>query len=156
MAQFASGLSTAAILAATLAAAGSALLLFVGADPVKVAAAILDGAFGSVDNFSETLIRITPVAIIALALIPSLRIGLFNIGAPGQMGIGALFATVPSLFLIDLPRFAILPIAFVAAALGGGLTAFVCGILRARLFRSTRSFRRSSSTSWRRCFWNIC
>ena len=52
------------------------------------------GSFGSWISFGETLIRFAPVTLIALGLVPSLRIGLFNIGAPGQIGLGALFATL--------------------------------------------------------------
>ncbi len=51
---------------------------------------------------------------------------------PGQMGMGALFATMPSLFLPGLPAALLLPIAFIAAAAGGALPALACGFLKAR------------------------
>ena len=62
-----------------------ALLLLGHADPTLALAVMLNGAFGTSAGFGETLIRFAPLALVALGLIPSLRIGLFNIGAPGQI-----------------------------------------------------------------------
>ena len=70
---------------------------------------------------------------IALGLAPSLRIGLFNIGAPGQIGIGGLFATLVSLQLTDAPPLVALVLAGIAAAIGGALWALGPALLRAYL-----------------------
>lgn len=116
-----------------LAVVGAGLLLTVGANPVEVLVTLIEGAFGTTANFGETLVRLIPVATVALALIPSLRVGLFNIGAPGQMSAGALLAVLPGLYLPSLPAPLQMVLAFVLACIGGGLLAFVCGYLRARL-----------------------
>ena len=121
------------IVLAILLAAGVTLLLLVGADPVATAGALVQGAFGSPSNFGETLIRMIPVSLIALALIPSLRVGLFNIGAPGQMDIGALCGALASLHMANLPSVLVIPTAFVMAVIGGAVPSMICGVLKARL-----------------------
>lgn len=121
-------------LGATVAAivAISAGLFAIGnADPLVAFGAMYRGSFGSWVSFGETLIRFAPVTLIALGLVPSLRIGLFNIGAPGQIGLGALFATLAGFALGGAPSSVAIPVTFVAAALGGALWALGPGLLRA-------------------------
>jgi len=112
---------------------GSALIVAGGAEPIKTFTVMFRGSLANVRNISETLIRFGPVAVIALGLVPSLRIGLFNIGAPGQIGIGSLFATLVSLQLTDVPPLLALSLAGLAAALGGALWALGPALLRAYL-----------------------
>src|SRR5690606_16652597 len=57
--------------------------------------------------------------------------GLFNIGAPGQMVIGAIFAMLAGLY-IPGPRLLVLPLAVFAAFLGGALWGALPGWLKAR------------------------
>jgi general nucleoside transport system permease protein len=114
-------------------AIGSALLLLGHADPLLAIGVMFNGAFGTWAGFGETLIRFTPLALVALGLTPSLRIGLFNIGAPGQIGAGGLAAALVSLNLAPAPSYVVLPLACLAAAMGGALYAFVPAVLRARL-----------------------
>ena len=118
---------------AVIFALGSGLMLLGGADPVKTLTVMFRGSLASVPSISETLIRFGPVAVIALGLAPSLRIGLFNIGAPGQIGIGALFATLVSLQLTDAPQLVALVLSGIAAAIGGALWALGPALLRAYL-----------------------
>jgi general nucleoside transport system permease protein len=108
------------------------LLLLGGADPLTAFAVMLKGAFGTSAGLGETLIRFAPLALVALGLIPSLRIGLFNIGAPGQIGAGGLVAAVIVLNLNNLPAYIVLTVACVGAAVGGALCVLMPAVLRAR------------------------
>jgi simple sugar transport system permease protein len=112
----------------------SALLLVIGgASPGDAFRGILDGSLGNRGVLGETLIRFAPLALIAAALVPSLRAGLFNIGAPGQIAVGGLAAGLVSIELAGLPR----PLLIVTAAVAATLAAVVWGLapalLRARL-----------------------
>ena len=97
----------------------SSVLLIIGkADPLRTFGAMYRGAFGSRVGFGETLIRFAPVTLIAIGLVPSLRIGLFNIGAPGQIGMGALCASLISFSLAGLSSPFVLAAAFAAGCAG--------------------------------------
>jgi simple sugar transport system permease protein len=112
----------------------SSVLLIIGkADPLQTFRALYRGAFGSRVGFGETLIRFAPVTLIALGLVPSLRIGLFNIGAPGQIGMGALCASLISFSLAGFSSPFVLAAAFVAGCAGGAVWAVMPGALRAWL-----------------------
>lgn len=73
----------------------------------------------------------TPLIFTGLAVAFGFRAGLFNIGAPGQLTIGALFAMLAGVYL-PLPGWLLLPIAILAAALGGALWGGLVGWLKAR------------------------
>lgn len=127
-----SGLRDLAIALVLVLAIVGALLVAVGVDPLIAAQALWNGAFGTTRSVGETLVRVTPLLLIAITLIPSLRAGLYNIGAPGQMGFGALAATVIALQGASLPAVALVPLCAVGGCLAGMLAAFVPGLLKAR------------------------
>jgi general nucleoside transport system permease protein len=92
---------------------------------------LFQGAFGSVRAISETLFTATPLILAGLAVAVGFRTGLFNIGARGQMFIGGLFALWVGLH-VELPAFLHIPLALIAAIIGGGLWGGLAGFLKAR------------------------
>jgi simple sugar transport system permease protein len=88
-------------------------------------------SLGSLGGFLEALKFTTPLIFTGLAVAFGFRAGLFNIGAPGQMAMGAIFAMVVGVF-VPGPRWLILPLAILAAALGGALWGAIPGWLKAR------------------------
>lgn len=109
------------------------VLLSVGVDPLAVFASMWYSTFGTKRNFGETLVRATPLLLVALTLIPSLRAGLYNLGAPGQLAGGALVATYLALHLGQVPSVVSLVICALAAAVVGALIAAFPGWLKASL-----------------------
>ncbi|MDP9467262.1 MAG: ABC transporter permease [Chloroflexota bacterium] len=104
-----------------------------GLESVRAAyAGLLTGSLGSPNAISETLLRATPLILAGLAVALGFRAGLFNIGAEGQIYIGALCATAVGISFEGLPFFVHLPLAILAGFAGGALWAFVPGILKAR------------------------
>jgi simple sugar transport system permease protein len=81
--------------------------------------------------FSETLFNATSLIASGLAVALAFRVGLFNIGARGQIIVAVIFASVVS-FHVQLPG----PIALIAAVLfgiiGGAIWGGIVGLLRAR------------------------
>lgn len=88
-------------------------------------------ALGTINGFAEALKFATPLIFTGLAVAFSFQAGLFNIGAPGQMVIGAIFAMLAGLY-IPGPKFLVLPLAVFAAFLGGALWGGLAGWLKAR------------------------
>ena len=88
-------------------------------------------SLGSLAGFLEALKFATPLIFTGLAVAFSFRSGLFNIGAPGQMVLGAVFAMLVGVYVPGSKLF-VLPLAVFAAALGGGLWGALPGWLKAR------------------------
>jgi ABC-type uncharacterized transport system permease subunit len=88
--------------------------------------------FVNIGPVTETLLRATPLIFAGLAVALGFRAGLFNIGAEGQIYIGALFATAVGISFPDLPLLIHLPLAVLAGFIGGAVWGFVPGILKAR------------------------
>lgn len=74
--------------------AGGLLMLGFGYDPIRAYAALFIGAFGSTEGILESLAFATPLMATAVTFAVGVRTSLFNIGAEGQMYLGAVGATV--------------------------------------------------------------
>jgi general nucleoside transport system permease protein len=78
-----------------------------------------------------SLAQSTPLIFTGLALAFAFRTGLFNIGAPGQVLFGGIFAMLVGVY-VPGPAIIVAPLAIVAAALGGGFWGAIPGWLKAR------------------------
>jgi simple sugar transport system permease protein len=111
--------------------------LIVGAfgDPSKIGAALASGNANKIGlalrPISETLLATTPLILTGLGVAVAFRSGVFNIGAEGQLQMGALCATVVGIW-VDVPFPLHLLLALIAGIAGGGFYAFIPGILKAR------------------------
>jgi simple sugar transport system permease protein len=122
------------VVAAALVLAAIALAL-VGRDPLAVARALLEGSLLSRDGLEATLKRLVPLLLCSLAVTLAFRAGAWNLGAEGQLAIGALAAawvgTGP--LARALPESQALGVlALVAAALAGAGLAAIAAWLRER------------------------
>ena len=113
------------------------LVLWAGAPVGRTYAALLQGGFGSVFAWTETLTRATPLILTGLAATVAFKARLFNIGAEGQLYAGALaavavggmhggsgFAVAPWLLF---------PLMMAAAALAGALVLLGPALMKSRL-----------------------
>ncbi len=113
--------------------AGGVLLLILGADPIKAYGTMIDGAFGSQAALLRTLTRATPLLIIAVGICIAFRAGVINIGAEGQVFVGAIVAVSFSLGLgATLPAWLLVPLTLIAGFLGGAVWGAIPGYLKAR------------------------
>ena len=85
----------------------------------------------SIYPFTESLAAITPYILAGLAVAVGFKCGLFNIGAEGQFGIGALCSAFVGYSIRGLPWFIHLPLALLAGALGGAIWGAIPGYLKA-------------------------
>jgi simple sugar transport system permease protein len=100
-------------------------IVFLGHDPIKVYLSMLEGSFGSVYRFKETIISTIPLAITSFGILLAFKMKFWNIGAEGQMIMGAFFASYFALNYPDMNRLALLTVMFIAGAIGGGLWALI-------------------------------
>ena len=120
---------------------GSIIIKASGMDPLLAWGALLKGAFGSPDkwaagNFRElgdTIGRATPLAFAGLAIAFGFRANLFNIGANGQLLLGAVTAAWLGLVLAGLPTLVSIPLILVGAAFAGAAWAFIPALLKAKV-----------------------
>jgi len=108
------------------------LVLLAGANPIAAAAGLIHGAFGDTYSAGETLAGAAPLALVALGVAPALRAGVFPVGSEGQLTIGAVVATAALVAIGKAPAYLLLPVGFVAGAIGGAAWAFLPAFLRAR------------------------
>lgn len=108
---------------------GAALMALWGYNPWTAYRALFQGAFGDRYALANTLSRATPLILTGLTFAVGVRAGLFNIGAQGQMLLGALAAVVVG-GLWDLPPGWHLLVALLAATLAGALWSLPAAILK--------------------------
>lgn len=111
---------------------GAILLLLAGQSPLAVYVAMVNGAFGSVNGLAETLVKTIPLLLTALGVSVAFRMVLWNIGAEGQLYLGAVAATGTALYLLpSAPAVVLIPAMIVAGFVGGALWASIPGTLKA-------------------------
>jgi simple sugar transport system permease protein len=112
------------------------LLVLTGHDATRALSALAQGAFGSWYAItSSTLVRAVPLALAGLAVAIAFRAGILNVGAEGQLLMGAAIgaataATVGAMGWVPAP-IAILVVVLTGAAAGGAWAA-IAALLRQR------------------------
>jgi simple sugar transport system permease protein len=116
---------------------GSLLVLWAGAPVAKTYGLLVQGGFGSVFALSETLTRAIPLMLTGLAATVAFKARLFNIGAEGQLYVGALAAVAVGGLHggtgFALPPALLFVLMLLAAALAGALLLLGPALLKARL-----------------------
>lgn len=124
------GASVAAVVAAFV--SGGILLAIAGANPFQAYVDMATGTFGSRFDFSLVLVEVAPLLLIGLGLSIAFRARVWNIGAEGQLLMGALAGGAFAIYLpIDVKIIAI-SLACLVGAAAGAAWGWVVGFLRAR------------------------
>jgi simple sugar transport system permease protein len=128
------GVSLAAVVLALL--LGAVLLALSGVSPLSAYRAMFTASlFGGPYALSDTTVKATPLLLCGLGCAVAFRARLWNVGAEGQLLLGAWAATGVASFWLPagLPRALVLPLMAAAAMLAGGLWGALAGALRAYL-----------------------
>jgi ABC-type uncharacterized transport system permease subunit len=107
-------------------------LIALGASPPGVMAALAQGAFGNWYALTDTVVRATPLIFTGLAISVSFSAALWNIGADGQLVMGAIAAGAVGPYLGGWPRPLAITMMMAVGAAGGAVWGGICGWLRAR------------------------
>jgi len=92
---------------------------------------LFTGSFGTPANFSDTLVRVTPLIFTSLSVAIAFRAGLFNIGAAGQLAVGAMTADIVGLTFASWPSWVLIPTMLLASILAGAIWGGIVGFLKA-------------------------
>ncbi len=110
---------------------GAVMLWLLKANPFEAYQAMWAGAFGSTNAIAETLVKATPLLLVALGICIAFRGDVINIGGEGQMIIGAILATWVGLAFTDWPGWVVISMAMGAGFLGGAIWGGIPGLLKA-------------------------
>lgn len=108
------------------------LIIAVGSDVGKAFDSFFLGIFGSLYTLTEVVVRATPLILAALGVSVGFRTGFFNIGAEGQIYMGAAGAAAAAAWFSQWPAVAAIPAAMVVGIIAGGIWALIPGLLKAR------------------------
>jgi simple sugar transport system permease protein len=112
--------------------AGALLFAAMGYDPVRSLTAFFIQPLNSAYGLAELGVKATPLILIATGLAVGFRAGVWNIGAEGQLTLGALAGGSVGLFFWGQEGGHILPLMMVAAVVGGMAWAAIPAFLKAR------------------------
>jgi general nucleoside transport system permease protein len=112
----------------------STLIIFMaGRDPVMIFQKMFQATFGSPYGTGQVVFRMTTLVLVALAVAIPFQVRLFNIGAEGQLQMGAFAAAMTGAMLpACMPSSAAIPLCIMSAMAAGACWALVAGTLKVR------------------------
>lgn len=111
---------------------GGLMLLLLDLNPLRIYATMLLMTVQDPYSIGEIFVKATPLMLSALSFAFAFNAGLFNIGADGQLYMGALIAVIISLKLAFLGSAAVLLLAFALSIVAGGLWSGMAGYLKSK------------------------
>jgi simple sugar transport system permease protein len=111
---------------------GGILILIIGDNPLTAYGLLFGSALSWPVGIGYTLFYATPLIFTGLAVLVAFRCGLLNIGAEGQLYIGAFATAWVGITFANLSPWLLIPMCFLAAMVGGGIWGAIPGILKAR------------------------
>ncbi len=106
------------------------IILFVGKNPFEVYGVLLRETLGTPYGIGQVLFKATPLMFTGLAAALCFKAGLFNIGAEGQLLVGAFSTAVVGNLFGSLPPVILIPLSILGGFAGGALWGFIPGILK--------------------------
>jgi len=115
---------------------GGIIIVSVGGNPFLAYYGLIQGSFGSAKALSETAVWATPFIFAGLAVALAFKGGLFNIGAEGQLALGATVSALigyalPEWLGVDIPAIIHLPLVIILGMIAGAIWAGIVGFLKA-------------------------
>ena len=111
---------------------GGIIIYISGKDPFIVYSILISNTLGNSYGIGQVLFKATPLIFTGLSVAFAFRAGLFNIGAEGQMNIGAFAIAWIGFSFQSLPWFVLIPASILAGFIAGALWGSIAGILKAR------------------------
>ncbi len=113
-------------------AVGSLLFLSLGKNPVEAFGVFFVQPLSSGNGWSELMVKAGPLILIAQGLAIGFRARIYNIGAEGQLIMGALAGGGVAIAFDGVDAWWVLPLMVIAGAIGGALWGAIPALLRTR------------------------
>jgi len=111
---------------------GALLIWLIGRDPAEVYGRFLGETFTSWYGIGQVLFKATPLIFTGFSAAIGFRAGLFNIGADGQLVIGAFLTAWIGATFVGLPPLLLIPLCIIGGMAGGAAWGAIPGYLKAR------------------------
>lgn len=111
--------------------AGGVLIAISGVNPLTAYWAMLQGAFGSMQSFSNVLVRSSPLLLGGVGVALGIKAGVWNTGIEGYMYLGAIGAAVVAIPALPLPPIVHVTLALIVGMIFAAAWGFIPGYLRA-------------------------
>jgi simple sugar transport system permease protein len=111
---------------------GSLLFFFIGQEPLHAFYVYFVKPWTTLYSVGELLLKATPLILCGVGLAIGFRANVNNIGADGQLTIGAICAGAVALYFDEVQAWWVLPLMLMAGAVGGMLWAAIPALLRTR------------------------
>jgi general nucleoside transport system permease protein len=103
-----------------------------GLNPLQVYRGMFEGIVQSRLGWSEVLVKLSPILLSGLGVAIAFRASFWNIGAEGQIFMGAIFAFGMASIVGDLPSILAILLVLIAGFVGGGLWGIIPALLKLR------------------------
>lgn len=107
-------------------------LYFIGKDPVMVFSKMFEDVFGTGYGIGQTIFKTTPLILCGCGLALCFHVSAFNIGAEGQINIGAFLMAVIVFYLDDYIGYFAFPVAVLAGFAASALWGFIPAIIKVK------------------------
>ena len=112
--------------------AGMVMFRLMGTDPLQALEAFFIEPISTMDGIAELLVKAAPLILIAIGLSIGFQANVWNIGAEGQLTIGALFGGSLALVFYELETPFLIPAMLLAGTFGGMVWAAIPALLKTR------------------------
>ncbi|MCZ6838629.1 MAG: ABC transporter permease [Alphaproteobacteria bacterium] len=103
-----------------------------GTNPLQAIHAFFIEPISTLDGLAELLVKATPLVLIGIGLSLGFQANIWNIGAEGQLTLGAIFGGVLALAFFDVDTPFLLPAMLIAGIIGGMAWAAIPAFLKTR------------------------
>lgn len=113
-------------------AIGGALIALIGQNPIEIYLKLFGETLGNTYGMGQVLFKATPLILTGLSVAFAFRAGLFNIGAEGQLTIGAFASAWVGFTFVSFPWIVLIPLCVLSGFVAGAFWAGIAGYLKAR------------------------
>jgi simple sugar transport system permease protein len=112
---------------------GSIILIIAGVNPISAYKALVIDPVSSLFGLSEAVVRAVPLMLVGTGISIAFRSQMINIGAEGQIQLGAVAGGAAAIYFSGLPKILLIPAVILIGFTAGGIWGGIAGWMKAKL-----------------------